>query len=67
MKKRGFKKRKRKPRSHYMFVKKENETLYKYPYEIDGQMFMIDGLKNCKVFLYDHFDQVPIHPKFKFH
>ena len=51
-------KRKRKPRSHYMFRNKEGETLVKLPGDIDGQMFLIDCLKNCKVYLYDHFDQV---------
>ena len=53
-------KRKRKPRSHYMFRNKQGETLVKLPGDIDGQMFLIDNLKQCKVYLYDHFDQVPI-------
>ena len=52
--------KKKRDRSHYMFKKRENETLIKYPNEIDGQMFLIDGLKKCKVYLYDHFDQVTI-------
>ena len=51
---------KKKKRSHYMFVNQEGQELFKYPGEIDGQMFMVDSCKGCKIFLYDHFDQVII-------
>jgi protein XRP2 len=41
-------------RADYMFNQKSDETLVKYPGELDGKAFNIRYLENCVVYLYDH-------------
>ena len=41
-----------------MFKDKTGETLIKKPGVVDGRAFIIKGLEDCKVYMYDHTAQV---------
>lgn len=43
---------------NYMFVGLSDQELIKKPGEINGEAFKLDNLKNCTIWLLDHFSQV---------
>ena len=47
-------------RKELIFEKSEGLTLIKHPGIIDGRQFMIRDLKDCTVYLYDHFSQITV-------
>ena len=50
--------RKKLSRAELMFKDKTGETLIKKPGVVDGRAFIIKGLEDCKVYMYDHTAQV---------
>ncbi|CAK4079406.1 unnamed protein product [Aphanomyces euteiches] len=46
--------------TNFTFKNKKDETLTKFPGQIQGQPFDLADLENCQVFLLDHCDQVQI-------
>lgn len=52
--------KKKLPRKELIFEKQTGNTLIKKPGIIDGRQFKIADLKQCNVYLYDHFSQITV-------
>ena len=52
--------KKKRKRADLIFAKQEGATLVKKPGDLEGSMFKINDLKNCKVFVFDHTSQMTI-------
>jgi protein XRP2 len=50
----------KKDKSNYMAVQLTGQTVLKKPGDIAGQQFIMDNLKQCKVKVLDHVEQVTI-------